>query len=674
MNLVIVESPAKGKTIEKYLGKDYKVLASFGHVRDLPKSKLGVDTEHDFEPQYVKPRKAGRAINALKDAIKGAQKVYLATDYDREGEAIAWHVKEVLQPKQETHRITFTEITKSALESAVSHPREIDMHLVDAQQARRVLDRLVGYKLSPFLWKKVFKGLSAGRVQSVAVRLIVEREREIEAFKPEEYWTVGVNLDEKNIQFPAYIKEIEDKKIDKMDIKTKDEAEKISRDLKDGQYEVIDVEQKKVNKYPYAPFTTSTLQQEAAHRLYFSAKQTMTLAQHLYEAGMITYMRTDSVNLSQEAINSARSQIEKELGNQYLPDNPKIYKTKSKGAQEAHEAIRPTNMARLADEIEGKKFDDKHRKLYDLIRRRTLASQMREAILDNIKARIKTGAYILQSNGSKLEFDGFMKVWPTKFAESVLPSIERGNQPKYVSEITEQHFTKPPARYSEAKLVKTLEENGIGRPSTYAPIISTIQQRGYVRKEQGRFFPNESAYIVTDLLVKNFPEIVDVEFTAGMEKKLDEIAENRLTYIAMIRDFYGPFEKVLEEKMGSVEKVNTEKKLDRKCPKCKGDLVEKMGRFGKFVACTNFPECKYTEQILNKTGFNCPDCKDGDVIERKTRRGKTFWGCSNYPKCKWASWDDPKKKEPVSSSEKKIKKQDTGLKNTKNDKRKNGFK
>lgn len=643
MNLVIVESPAKGKTIEKYLGKDYKVLASFGHVRDLPKTKIGVDIKNKFLPEYIKPRKAAKAIKALQEAMKKADKVYLATDYDREGEAIAWHVKEVLKPKQETQRITFTEITKSALENAVKHPREIDMHLVDAQQARRVLDRLVGYNLSPFLWKKVFKGLSAGRVQSVAVRLIVEKEREIEKFKPEEYWTVGINLEEKSIQFPAYIKEIDGKKIDKMGIKTQGEAEQISSDLKDAQYEVVEVEQKTVNKYPSAPFTTSTLQQEAAHRLYFSAKQTMTLAQHLYEAGMITYMRTDSVNLSQEALNGAREWIKKECGDKYLPDNAKIYKTRSKGAQEAHEAIRPTNMARTPEEVDGKKFDDKHRKLYDLIRRRTLASQMKEAVLDNIKAQIKSGKYFLQSNGSKLVFDGFMKIWPTKFAESVLPSMKKGDKPKYNSQISEQHFTKPPARYSEAKLVKALEEYGIGRPSTYAPIISTIQQRGYVRKEQGRFFPNESAFIVTDLLVANFPEIVDIEFTAGMEKKLDDIAENNLTYFKMISDFYGPFEKNLKEKTDSVEKVNTEKKLDRKCPKCKSDLVEKMGRFGKFIACSNFPECKYTEQIVNKIGIKCPDCKEGDIIERKTRRGKTFWGCSHYPKCKWASWNDPRK-------------------------------
>lgn len=651
MNLVIVESPSKGKTIEKYLGKDYQVLASFGHVRDLPKGNLGVDTNHEFEPKYVTPPKARKAIKALKDAMAQADKVYLASDYDREGEAIAWHVREVLKPKIETHRITFTEITEKALKNAVKNPREIDMHLVDAQQARRVLDRLVGYKLSPFLWKKVFKGLSAGRVQSVAVRLIVEREREIEAFKPEEYWTIGVNLNEKSVEFPAYLKEINGKKIDKMDVKTEKEAREISEDLKNKEYKVIDIERKKVNKYPYAPFTTSTLQQEAAHRLHFSAKQTMMLAQHLYEAGIITYMRTDSVNLSQDALSSTRGYIEKQLGKEYLSKSVRIFKTKSKGAQEAHEAIRPTNIDKEPDEIEGKKFDDKHRNLYDLIRRRTIACQMAEAILDSIKAKIKSEKYLLQSNGSTLEFDGFLKVWPTKFAESVLPELEKDDSPKYISEITEQHFTKPPARYSEAKLVKALEEYGIGRPSTYAPIISTIQQRGYVRKEQGRFFPNESAFIVIDLLVKNFEEIVNVEFTAGMEKKLDDIAEDKLTYVKMLKDFYGPFDKKLEEKMGSVEKVNTEKKLDKKCPKCKSDLVEKMGRFGKFIACSNFPECKYTQQILQKTGFKCPDCKEGDVIERKTRRGKTFWGCSKYPKCKWATWDDPKKKEPIPTSE-----------------------
>jgi DNA topoisomerase-1 len=650
MKLVIVESPAKGNTIEKYLGSDYRVLASFGHVRDLPKGNLGIEIDNNFVPKYVVPFKSRKIIKSLKDALLQAEKIYLATDYDREGEAIAWHIKEVLGSKKETRRITFTEITKSALQNAVNNSRDIDMHLVDAQQARRVLDRLVGYKLSPFLWKKVFKGLSAGRVQSVAVRLIVDREREIKAFKPAEYWTVGVNLEEKEVQFPAYIKEIGGLKIGKMDIKNQDDAKKIASDLENAQYEISHIEQKKINKYPSPPFTTSTLQQEASYRLYFSAKQTMMIAQHLYEAGMITYMRTDSLNISQEAISSIRKHVADNFGEDYLPESPKIYKAKSKGAQEAHEAIRPTNILKTADEIEGKKFDDKHRRLYELIRQRTLACQMKEAVLNSIRAQIKSGKYLLQANGSKLHFDGFMKVWPTKFAESLLPSLNNGDKPKYISKISEQHFTKPPARYSEANLVKALEEYGIGRPSTYAPIISTIQLRGYVRKEQGRFFPNESAFIVTDLLVENFPEIVDIEFTAEMEKKLDEVAENKLTYLKMIKDFYDPFEKNLEDKIESVKKINTEKKLDRRCPKCKKGLIEKMGRYGKFVACSGFPDCKFTEQILNKIGIKCPDCKEGDIIERKTRRGKKFWGCSSYPKCKWATWDDPKKKPPIPTS------------------------
>ncbi len=651
MNLVIVESPAKGKTIEKYLGKDYRVLASFGHVRDLPKSELGVDVEKDFQPKYVIPRKSSKVIKMLKDEIAKADKVLLATDYDREGEAIAYHIEQAIlaQPKKEKlknkdyERITFAEITKDALVNAVKNPRKIDMNLVDAQQARRVLDRLVGYKLSPFLWKKVFKGLSAGRVQSVAVRLIVEKEKEIKKFKPEEYWVLGSKLKYANKEFDAYLKQIDENKIEKLSIKNKSEAEKISNDLEKGKYEVVSYEKTTENKWPFPPFTTSTLQQEASKRLGFSAKQTMMLAQNLYEAGKITYMRTDSVNLSWSAINSTRKFIELGFGKNYLPEKAKVYKTKSKGAQEAHEAIRPTYIKIKPEELEDKRFTENHKRLYELIRNRTLACQMNPAKIEKDTAKIKCDKYLLQTIGSRVVFDGYMKAWKTKLEEKEIPLMKKGDNCDFVKIISEQHFTKPPARYNEASLIKALEENGIGRPSTYAPIISTIQLRGYVSKDKGKFIPNDSAYIVIDLLVENFPEIVDIEFTAQMENKLDDIAENKLSYLKMIKDFYDPFEKNLNEKIESVKKINTEEKTDKKCDKCGKPMVIKMGRFGKFLACSGFPDCKNTQQIVNKIGIKCPDCKEGDIIERKTRRGKTFWGCSSYPTCKWASWNDPRK-------------------------------
>lgn len=648
MNLLIVESPAKGGTIEKYLGGNYKVMASYGHVRDLPKKELGVDVENDFIPKYTVPAKAKKTISALKEAIAQADKVYLATDYDREGEAIAWHVLkatglEKYNKQKEIKRITFTEITKNALLDALKNPREIDINLVDAQQARRVLDRLVGYKLSPFLWKKVFKGLSAGRVQSVAVRLIVEKEQEIDKFKPIEYWTVGAKLAKDKEQFVAYLTHIDGKKISKYAIANKIEANKITDNLKNAQYKVKDITAKEVFKHPYAPFTTSTLQQEASHKLYFSAKQTMKLAQDLYEAGHITYMRTDSVTLSSQALKEIRDEIKNNFSAMYLPENQRIYKTKSKGAQEAHEAIRPTNIRAKREDLSGKKFDEKHLKLYDLIYRRTLASQMNSAVIDTLSVAIEANNYIFTANGSTIKFDGYMAVWPVAKEDRILPELKINDLLDFMELISEEHFTKPPARYTEATLVKALEEYGIGRPSTYAPIISTIQERGYVKKEQGKLFPTETAKIVTKILIENFPEIIDIKFTAGMENKLDNIAENKLTYLKMLKDFYLPFEKNLNEKTKSVEKINLEEKLDEKCPNCGKYLVVKMGRFGKFIACSGFPECKYIKKQVIKTGLICPECKTGDVIEKKTRRGKIFWGCSRYPDCKWATWNDPTK-------------------------------
>lgn len=668
MNLVIVESPAKGRTIEKYLGPGYKVVASFGHVRDLPKKELGVDVLHDFEPKYVIPSKARKTVSMLKDQVSKSDVIYMATDYDREGEAIAWHIAQAVGlgdrishiANRKNHkqlaishklikRITFHEITKDAIQKAIKSPRDIDMNLVDAQQARRILDRLVGYKLSPFLWHKVFKGLSAGRVQSVAVRLIVDREREIKDFKPEEYWDIRAKLKVKSEklkvnEFIASLVEKDGKKIDKLDIKSEKEAQKIIKELENANYKVKDIEEEEKRRWPYPPFTTSTLQQEASKRLYFSAKKTMKLAQDLYEDGLITYMRTDSVSLAPLAISTTRKLIESEFGSRYLPESPRIYKTKSKGAQEAHEAIRPTHIRHQRSDIRGQKFEEDHLKLYDLIWRRMAASQINPMIIDTISVNIKTGNYGFNARGQIIKFDGFSKVWPVKLEEKTLPKLLVDEILDLIELLREQHFTQPQARYTEASLIKALEEHGIGRPSTYAPTISTIQDRGYVYLDKKVFFPKEVGFIVIDLLVKHFSDIVDLEFTAGMEKDLDKIAEGNEDWVKMLSDFYGPFSERLEEKEKKVEKSKAvEEKTGEKCPKCGKELFIKMGRFGKFIACSGFPECKFTRQIIVETGLKCPDCKVGDVIERKTRKGKTFWGCSKFPKCKWATWENPVK-------------------------------
>ena len=645
MNLVVVESPAKAKTIEKYLGSEYKVVASFGHVRDLPEKELGVDTEHDFLPKYVIPNRSRKTVAVLKDAVKRSDGIFMATDYDREGEAIAWHIIEVLKLKN-TKRITFHEITKDAIQDAVKHPRNIDMNLVDAQQARRILDRLVGYKLSPFLWKKVFKGLSAGRVQSVAVRIIVDRERQIKDFKSEEYWTIIANLNADGNKISALLVGKNNKKIEKLEIKSDADAKKILDSLNNASYIVKNISSKEEKRWPYPPFTTSTLQQEASKRLGYNAKRTMRIAQDLYEDGLITYMRTDSVNLAEIAVTEARKIIRSEFGEKYLPQNSRIYKTKTKGAQEAHEAIRPSYVDKKPETIEAPSED--HKKLYDLIWRRMVACQMNpmnlKASAIDIDASSGADKYNFRSNGTKILFDGFSKIWLIKTEEKHLPEIKIGEMLKLLELTKEQHFTEPPGRYTEASLIKALEEEGIGRPSTYAPIISTIQDRGYVILDKKVFFPQETAFIVTDLLVKNFPDIVDLKFTARMEEKFDDIAENKENWVKMLKDFYNPFEKNLIEKEKTVQKTETDEKTDKICPECKKPLVIKRGKFGKFIACTGFPKCKHTEQIISQTGMKCPDCKDGDVIERQTRRGKQFWGCSRYPKCKWGSWNDPTKK------------------------------
>lgn len=646
-HLVIVESPAKGKTIERYLGKDYQVLASYGHVRDLPKSKMGVEIDDgSFAPHYLVPAKAKKAVASLKKAAASANDIYLATDYDREGEAIAWHVLEALKLNKSTpvHRITFHEITKSALEKAVKNPRELDYDLIDAQQARRILDRLVGYTLSPFLWKKVMKGLSAGRVQSVAVRLIVDREKEIKAFKPQEYWSIDGQFLRGSDQFTASLIEFGGDKLDKMSIKSEVESKKIEQALGGLDYQISSIEKKERKKRPSPPFTTSTLQQQAAHRLHFSAKQTMKLAQDLYEDGHITYMRTDSVNLAEEAIKATRKLVENEYGGKYLPKDAQHYKTRSKGAQEAHEAIRPTHVDSLPGNLNLK--SEKHDKLYKLIWQRMVASQMSPALLkaETVLVKSTDGQGIFKATGNVVDFEGYLKVWPTAREDKILPKLKEQESVDLDKMNVDQHFTEPPPRYSEASLIKALEEHGIGRPSTYAPTLSTIQDRGYVELLERRFHPTETGENVNAILVKHFPDIVDLDFTAEMEEDLDKVAEGKKDWTKLLGDFYKPFHKLVEEKTEDVPKLDLTEKTDKICPECGKSMVIRPGRYGKFLACTGFPDCKHTEPIIKKTGVTCPECKEGELIERKTRRGKTFWGCQRYPKCKYATWDDPNKK------------------------------
>jgi DNA topoisomerase-1 len=660
MYLVIVESPTKGKTLSRFLGRDYSVKSSYGHLRDLPEKELGVDVEHNFKPKYVIPAKSRKIVKQLKESAQKADLIILATDEDREGEAIAWHILQILDSDKikNYQRIVFHEITKKAIEKALKNPRQIDIDLVNAQQARRILDRLVGYELSPFLWKKVAKGLSAGRVQSVAVRLIVDREREIEKFKPEEYWTVAARLrkipnTKSATEILAKLVKKDEKTIPKLGIKSKAAADKILKDLKGAEYKVIEVVSKEVQRYPAPPFTTSTLQQEAAKKLGFSAKQTMRIAQQLYEGielgsegstGLISYHRTDSLNLSIEALKATQEFIQNKFGQNYALANPRIYKTKTKGAQEAHEAIRPTQVDREPDQIK-QYLDQQQYKLYDLIWRRFIACQMAPAVLNATTVDIQANSsirYIFRATGSVIKFDGFFRVYPTKLKETLLPLLTKKEILELIKLFSEQHFTQPPARYTEASLVKTLEEYGIGRPSTYAPIISTIQERGYVEKnEQKRFVPTEIGFIVTDLLKENFPQIIDIKFTAYLEEDLDRIANGQQNWLTVLKDFYQPFHANLLQKYQEVEKKKLEEPTDKKCPQCNNPLVIKLGRFGKFYACSAFPKCKYTEPIVNSTGIECPECQQGEIVERKTKKGKIFYSCSKYPQCKFALWDKP---------------------------------
>jgi DNA topoisomerase I len=640
--LIVVESPTKAKTIQNFLGPKYKVLASFGHVRDLPKNDLGVDIEHDFLPRYIIPTKAKKTIKILKAAVKETKSTILATDEDREGEAIAWHLVEALKlggEKEPYERIVFHEITKPAIEAALKNPRKIDINLVDSQQARRVLDRIVGYKLSPFLWKKVARGLSAGRVQSVAVRLVVDREREIENFKPQEYWTVVATLF-KTKEFEANLIKIDDKVLDKLEIKNKEEADEILKKLEEAEYKVSNVEQKEEKRNPLPPFTTSTLQQEAFRRLRFPSKFTMRIAQQLYEMGYITYHRTDSLNLAESSLISAKKFITESFGENYWAGDFKKYKTKSKGAQEAHEAIRPT----YPDKQPNKKLDEAQGKLYDLIWRRFIACQMNQAIFSSTTIDILAKEYTFRATGQTLKFDGFLKVYPIKFAEMDLPTLEKEEILKLIKLTPDQHFTEPPARYNEASLIKILEENGIGRPSTYAPTLATIQERNYIEKDdQRRFKPTEIGITVNDILVKNFPEIVDIKFTAELEEKLDKIAEDSKEWVPTIKEFYGPFAKNLEEKYKEVSKKEfTEKPTGEKCPDCGSPVLIRLGRYGEFYACSNFPKCKYTKSLKeNSLGIKCPKCGVGDIVTKRTKRKKIFYGCKNWPKCDFALWDKP---------------------------------
>jgi DNA topoisomerase-1 len=650
-NLVIVESPAKAKTISKFLGRNYKVEASMGHVIDLPKSKLGIDIEDDFEPNYITIRGKGKTLSKLRKAAKKSEDVYLATDPDREGEAISWHLSHALKlSEEENNRIEFNEITKNAIKNAIEKPRKIDKNLVDAQQARRLLDRIVGYRLSPLLWKKVRKGLSAGRVQSVAVRLICEREEEIRNFEEEEYWTLEVSLKDNGNKLKADLYRIDNKKYN---ISNKEEVDKIIKEIEKEEFEVIKVKKRKRRRNPKASFTTSTLQQRASSKLNFTAKKTMFLAQQLYEGidigsagtvGLISYIRTDSTRLSQEARQSAAEFIENKYGSNFL--NKKKRKSKNnKNSQDAHEAIRPTDVERTPEKMKKHLNSDQY-KLYDLIWKRFTASQMSPAVYESISAQFKAGEkYKFRVSGSRLIFPGHLILTgKAKEGEIDLPIFKEGDKYKLIDTNPEQHFTTPPPRYSEASLVKTLEEEGIGRPSTYAPTLSTIVSRDYVKKDGKYLEPTELGETVTELLTEYFPDVTDVEFTAELEKRLDEIEKGNEDWKKILKDFYEPFYEKLENARENMERVEIVEETDEVCEVCGRPMVVKYGRYGKFLACSGYPECKNTKPYLIKTGVDCPECEDGEIIERTSKKGRTFYGCSNYPDCNFMSWNKPVKK------------------------------
>lgn len=644
MQLVVVESPTKAATVQKFLGKDYKVLSSYGHIRDLPKSELGIDVEKNFELKYVIPTKSRKTVNFLKKEAEKSESIILATDEDREGEAIAYHLAFVLGLNDEKsyRRIVFHEITKPAIEDALKNARKIDVNLVNAQQARRALDRIVGYKLSPFLWKKVARRLSAGRVQSIAVRLVVEREKEIEKFIPQEYWTISVLFKKDKKELEAFLIKKDGKSLDKLEIKNKKEADKILKDLKGADYKVINVEKKEVKRNPLPPFMTSSLQQEAWKKFRFPARFTMGLAQNLYERGFITYHRTDSLNLSDQSLFAAEKFITKEYGEKYWAGFPRKFKVKGR-AQEAHEAIRPSYPDKTPENLK-KNINENQYRLYTLIWQRFIAAQMNQAVFDSTTADIEAGNYIFRATGQILKFDGFLKVYPIKYEEKELPALKKEEILKLVKLLSSQHFTQPAARYTEASLIKALEQDGIGRPSTYAPTLSTIQARNYIEKnEQKRFQPTEIGIIVDDLLVNHFPKIVDIKFTANMEKNLDEIANGQKEWAPVIKDFYFPFEENLQKKYEEVVKKDyTEKETKKTCPKCKAPLLVRIGKYGQFYACSKFPKCRHTESLeKNNLKLKCLKCKKGWVVVKRTKKGKIFYGCDQFPECDFAAWDKP---------------------------------
>lgn len=645
-NLVIVESPAKAKTIEKYLGRNYKVVASVGHIRDLKKSSMSIDFENNYEPQYINIRGKGPLINDLKKEAKKAKKVYLASDPDREGEAISWHLAHILDlDKEDRNRVVFNEITKDAVKNAFVEPRQINMDLVDAQQARRVLDRIVGYSISPILWKKVKKGLSAGRVQSVALKLIIDRENEIKAFQPEEYWTIDGSFKKGTRKFNATFYGLDGKKFK---LSNNEDVKTVLKRIKTDEFLVEKVEKKERRRNAPLPYTTSSLQQDAANKINFRTRKTMMIAQQLYEGlslgtaghqGLITYMRTDSTRISPLAQNEATEFITNRFGANYSKHGNKV--KNASGAQDAHEAIRPSSVHHTPESI-AKYLDKDQLKLYTLIWNRFIASQMTAAVFDTMKVNLTQNGVTFIANGSQVKFDGYMAVYNDTDKNKMLPDMEEGESVKKVNTNPEQHFTQPPARFSEASLIKTLEENGVGRPSTYAPTLETIQKRYYVKLAAKRFEPTELGEIVNSLIVEFFPDIVDVTFTAEMEGKLDEVEIGKEQWQKIIDEFYKPFEKELAKAETEMEKIQIkDEPAGFDCELCGSPMVIKLGRYGKFYACSNFPECHNTKAITKEIGVICPICQKGQVIERKTKRNRIFYGCDRYPECEFTSWDKP---------------------------------
>lgn len=650
-NLVIVESPAKAKTIEKYLGKRYKVVASMGHVRDLPRSQTGIDTENNYKPKYITIRGKGPLLKDLKKEAKKAKKIFLASDPDREGEAIAWHLAHALGEDNSYQRVVFNEITKDAVKDSFKHPGEINQQLVDAQQARRILDRLVGYNISPVLWKKVKKGLSAGRVQSVALRLIIDRENEIKNFKPEEYWSITGQFKYKKSKFEGKYNRLSD---EKLKLSTEDDVNYVLGKIKGDEFTVDTVEKKEKKRHPAQSFTTSSLQQEAARKLNFKARKTMMTAQQLYEGidikgqgtvGLITYMRTDSTRISPVAEAEAFQYIKETYGNDFVGTKKK--RKQNESAQDAHEAVRPTSTERSPEKVKPYLSRDQYR-LYKLIWNRFIASLMAPAVLDTVKMDLSNNGVIFRSNGQTIKFKGFMQVYveskddEDENLNNRLPDIKEGEVVKAEEIKPAQHFTQPPPRYTEARLVKTLEELGIGRPSTFAPTLDTIQKRNYVRLDQKRFVPTEMGEIVNQSMNEYFPDIIDVDFTRSMESSLDEIADGALSWEKVIDDFYKDFEPQVKRAEEEMEKIEIkDEPAGEKCEKCGSEMVYKMGRYGKFMACSNFPDCRNTKPIIKTIGVTCPKCKKGEVVERKSKKNRIFYGCDQYPECDFISWDKP---------------------------------